>query len=127
MTILIFSLSSSGRITEFWDGETYAFDFKCIPEDKIGAPDEQSFVKIYRIIVKITGTLNSMWGFNQNDLVKILYWYARDAISKEPLNEKQTIMLHSSSVPNKCPFDPERIKFPNPDLFKIEIERKIGF
>ncbi|MGD0217913.1 MAG: hypothetical protein ABSC45_10445 [Desulfobaccales bacterium] len=127
MTSLIFSLGSSGKITEFWDGETYAFDFKCLPEDKIGAPDKQSFVKVYRIIVKITGTLNSIWGFNHNDLVKVLYWYAKDVILKDPLNERQTIMLHSRSVPNKCPFNPEMIKFPNPVPFKIEIKRKIGF
>ena len=114
MEILTFSLVTHGKVSETWDGLTYAFDFRCLPKDKIGKPDQNGYMKFFNITVKITGTLVAISNLSNANLIKVLYFYACEAIKREPLNNKQVVLLHTNNTPSRCPYDPKLIKFPNP-------------
>lgn len=127
MSILTFSLITYSRVSEAWDGITYAFDFKSIPKEKIGEPDEKLAIKVHHIVIRCSGTLIAIWNLADGDFIKVLYWYAHKAITENPSEKEQIIELHSGNTPGECPYDPKVINFPNPNPFDVEFSRRIGF
>lgn len=127
MEIKTFSLVTYSKVPESRDGITYAFEFKCVSKEKIGAPDEQLATKLYHIIVRISGTLIALWNLENDDLIKILYWIAHEAIEKNPYQIQQDIDLHTGNTPSTCQYDPKRIIFPGAISFDVEVAKRIGF
>lgn len=117
MSILNFIYINKEIGSEAWDGITYTFKFKCVPKDKIGQYDEKSFIKIYYIIVDCSNLLKEMnlKNLTDDEIVKLLYWRACEAIKEDRLKEQQMVTLHWSEIQN---YD-SSIKFRNPDSFDV--------
>lgn len=114
------------------DGVRYRFDFKAVPAEKLGQPNEQSSITNYQVTVTCVESLHkSKWELHGQSLEKVLYWYAREKLRKElsadPSVRKHEVSLHTRNAPGSCPYDAGQIKFPNPDTFEVEITRRIGF
>jgi hypothetical protein len=129
MNILIFSLINYLQ-SESGDLSTYAFDFNCLPKEKQDTPEAQSTTKQYKVVITIVRSLKSIWrnkcGHGNDDLIKVIYWYAHEALNQNPHMIQQEINLNTGNTTLDCPYDPKVIKFP-PDPWEIEITKKIGF
>jgi hypothetical protein len=125
---------------KLWPGQDdvrYQFLFSATPDSKVGQPDEHSCRTNHRVIVDCSDSLmrqwslGAHWGESEQDLQKILYWYAREALRKsfeEGMSETEIVVnLRTHNSPKQCPYDPIQIIFPNPEPFKIERKRRIGF
>lgn len=122
MDMLTFSLKFYGETldAERWPGITYEFHFECLPKLQCGSNDN-----MHHVIVRLSSFLD--WGLSNDDIIKVLYWFACQEIRKNPLIKEHVKELLPSNSPNKCPLDLNDIKFPNPPPFEVPIQKKIGF
>lgn len=118
--MLTFSYDHHDPVSDSWPGITLQFYFNCFPKLQCGSDDRMHFV-----IVRFSSPLD--WGLSDNDLIKVLYLFACQEIRNNPLIKEHFKELLPSNSPNKCPVDPNDIKFQNFPPFKVPIPRKIGF
>ncbi|MCX5891329.1 MAG: hypothetical protein NTY36_18060 [Deltaproteobacteria bacterium] len=120
MDMLTFSYDHHDPVSDSWPGITCQFYFNCLPKLQCGSDDRMHFV-----IVRLSSFLD--WGLSDDDLIKVLYCFARQEIINNPLIKEHFKELLPSNSPNKCSVDPNDIKFQNFPPFKVPIQRKIGF
>ncbi len=124
-----------------YDGFTYLFDYKLID------PHPGAIINVeteHRIEVSIVRTLAQIWGYNSDELAKLLSEFAKQTIIQKliqgTLEKYESLELHSNNVGKHKIFDPNKIDDPKNKTFKIDIEalrkqvkqrekrnRKIGF
>ncbi len=114
MEMLTFSYDHHDPVSDSWPGITCQFYFNCLPKLQCGSDNRMHFV-----IVRFSSFLD--WGLSNDDLIKVLYWFARQEIINNPSIKEHFKELLPSNSPNKCPVDPNGIKFPNPPIFEVEI------
>ncbi len=97
------------------DGLDYLLRYSFVDSEFIGKADEAFLTRQAYIVIGISGTLNSMWGFSKNNLCKVLFEYGKrhveTMISEGTLANQTELQLTTYSAPAQCPFDPERIDF----------------
>lgn len=116
------------------DGRTFGFHATYVPMEYLGTPDEQGKTVEHRIAVSIAGTTVAIWKLSENDLVKVLFEFARrfvkDALQRGETFAEFTVrapMISTGTHPGKCPFDPSRIPPPEGFIEEIEILKRMGF
>jgi len=123
------SYSKSEEITNpGMDGRTFGFHASYVPMEYLGTPDELGKTLEHRLAVSIAGTTVAIWKLSENDLVKVLFEFARrflkDALQRgEPFAEftVKAPMISTGTHPGKCPFDPSRIPLPDGLLRKSKL------
>jgi len=120
-------LTESKDLSGSHDATIYRFYFNFIPEDKIGEPEEKSYILEYIITVNCSRTLIRMFNINDIDIEKVLYWVARRSLEKNHSSKEIQITLNSRSYPKGFPFDPSLIKYPNPEGFFVDSINKWGY
>lgn len=119
--------------SQLYHGLIFLYQFEVIPKDKTDQPNEKENIKQYGIIVDITGSRITTWGFKnrREDLEKVLYLFARkkleEILNKFPEKTEERIKLHTRNSQGKCPYDPMKIEFPPKTPFLLELSRRIGF
>ena len=117
-----------------YDGRMIAFPVSYVSAEFVGAPEEKSKTLKDRIVVSIDGSTLAVWKLPENDLVRILFEYARrflkNGLEKNSTFSSRTVrgpLVSISKEPGPCPFDPSRI--PDPDGFSetIQIQKQMGF
>jgi hypothetical protein len=105
------------------DGIDFLFNFVTIDDKYIGKPEEFRMAREHHIIVGISGTLATMWGLQQSELVKTLFEFGKrhiiEKIKDGTLTQKEELQLATSNAPNKSPFDTSRI--PDPQGFEVVV------
>lgn len=103
------------------DGISYKFLFSRIQNNKKVQPDEKVALTQYKVVVNCSRTLSAVWNLKEENLLKVLYCFARDELSKkvdDGFSEREiTIDLHTGNSSQDCPYDPAQIEFPNPDPY----------
>lgn len=109
------------------DATEYIFYFTLIDTELIGSPEEQSSIQRLSIKSSISGTLESMWDFQDADIniEKVLFEYGRrhliDKIKENSVIDKEELWLTTTTAPPKCPFDSSRIVYQTNELYNIEV------
>ena len=97
------------------DRREYCFNYSIIGTDLVGQPDEATLTRMGRIVIGISRSLETTWRLDSEDLVKVLFEYAKRHIQGKvldsTLSEYEEIQLSSYNVPSECPFDPSRIEY----------------
>ena len=116
------------------DGREVSFPFAYVSTEYIGAPEERKHTNEHRIIVPISGSTVAIWNLSEEDLIRVLFEYAR-LFLKELLSTSGSfsgytiiaLMISTASHPGKCEFDPGLIPDADGLVEEIEIQRHMGF
>jgi len=97
-------------------GIDFLFEYTYVDSKFVQEPEEVSKTLKGEILTGISDTLVVIWGLNNiNDLIKVLFEHAKRHIIKKleenALSYREEILLLSHNSPQKCPFDPARIKY----------------
>ena len=98
------------------------FEFRLTPIEYVGRPDEEQHQEQRCVDIDITGHTIDGWnlGANQNDLLRVLFWYAKTALAEQ----SKSVTITSC----KCPIDPQREIFPAAGPLVIDLPGpKMGF
>lgn len=78
-----------------------------------------------RLVIGISGTLQSMWALAGKELEMVLVEYAkqfiRDKLSERTLSEEEELQLSSSNAPTQPAFDARRIDYYMPTAFEVAV------
>jgi hypothetical protein len=100
------------------------FPYSVVRSDLIGAPEETSSTKRFKLKLGISRSLASCWNLQPDKLIKVLFEYGKryviQRLKDNTLTSEQELFLTSSSYPTVCPFDPDRI--PAPSGATIEVD-----
>ena len=96
-----------------------------------GKPEEKLISESFRIMVGISGTLATMWGYGVYDnsdlniLKKFLYEHGKRKVIKKikdnTLNVNEELILLTNNSPQENPYNPDKIEEPNGAIIKVEI------
>ena len=96
------------------DAIEYIFPYNLIEEKFIGAPEEKSETKYYKLRVSITRTLDTMWNLSDSDREKVLYEYGKrhveEKIKDGSLIDDEELWLSTGTHPTTNPFNPTKIQ-----------------
>ena len=108
------------------DALEFLFPFSLVESSFVGQPEELSKTSQHRIKMGITGTLHSMWGLNEDSLVRVLFEHGKRHIAQKlkdgSLTAREELMLSTSNSPQRSPFDPKRIDSPNGTEVRVTLE-----
>lgn len=110
------TFTSVSHLPKTRSGVDFLFEYKYVDSKYIGEPEEVSKTLKGEILTGISDTLIAVWGLNDiSNLKKILFEHAkRHLITKfkwDALKQREEIMLSTNNTPQKCPYDPGRIKY----------------
>lgn len=87
----------------------------------------------HQVSVQISRTLHDIWGYEHDELLKVLFNYAckelQNRLATGGLAEDIRIELHRGNTPNERPFDPAKMPEPAGAEFSIDPvqNKQIGF
>ena len=109
------------------DGTKVAFPFTVT---RPGSGAKRDVTTQHRVIVDISGTRSTIWGFGRNpnavaEMAPTLFEYARpavfDALVDETLKEGESIRT-SVNAEGEYPFDPAKLMEPNGATYEVDLE-----
>jgi hypothetical protein len=107
------------------DAKDVWFGYTIINSSFIGTPEEDSKTEEYNLKVGVSRTLTSCWGFNESELIKVLFEYGKRHIFQKLIDKTlvldEELDLTTANTPTKCPFDPNRIDEPTGATYEKEI------
>ena len=116
------------------DGKKVSFPFSFIAREFVGTPEEKKHTTERRIIIPIAGSSTAIWKLSEEDLVRVLFEYARRFLRESLLKNRRfteyTIeapMIFTASHPGKCEFDPAKIPEADGFVEEVEIPKRMGF
>jgi len=80
------------------DGRTFGFHVTYVPMEYIGTPEEHGKTLEHRIAVPIAGTTVAIWKLSENDLVKLLFEFARKISERCPATRRDLFGIHGQST-----------------------------
>ncbi|HZK70555.1 MAG TPA: hypothetical protein VFD03_03415 [Clostridia bacterium] len=116
------------------DGIDYDFTFSIVDYDIIGKPEEKNKTISHIIRVGISGTLNACWGLSEDNLIKVLFEFAKrnlqNKLKEGTLGEHEELVFTTANIDSsKPPFDPDRIDYPGKGIHvimpAIQIEKNL--
>jgi hypothetical protein len=106
----------------------YRFPFRLVDTKLIGSPEEMSQSSRHEITVVVSYSLLSSWDFNDDQLHRVMFEYAKRHIIQKvrdgTLRKSEELDLYTYNVELPCPFDPDRIENPINAVVKIESDDK---
>lgn len=110
------SLPQTGKTTN-----DFIFYYNVTDENGIVSPPKT-------IAISISWMLNTMWGFQASDLIKVLVQIAKDKISEKikegTLNDFEEVVLLTNNSPNVSPYDPKNLPDVAEAIYEVEIGTK---
>ena len=117
----------------------FAFPFSVVDLEMKGQPEEESVTRRYCAVVTLSDVMVILWSLSETDMEKVLFeCVGRYVIEKVKTNslladhfEIEMPMITQHTHPEKCPFNPSRIKAPSAVQsieIPVEVERpRMGF
>lgn len=107
-----------GWLPHFGDRYEYHFMFDFVDTGLVRTPEEKSQFQSGNIMIGVTGTLASCWGFHredfqEEDLKKVLYEltkrHVKNKIEKGSVEQFEELQLNTANTETQCPYDPNSI------------------
>ncbi len=121
-TLMFKSPSSLARTR---DATEYLIPYTLVESSLVGSPEERNKTSRFSIKVGGTGTLISCWGFEESDLIKVLFEYGKRHIIEKlkdgTLSDMEELLLSTSTAEVPCPFDLSRITDPTKTTIEVEV------
>jgi hypothetical protein len=109
------------------DAFEISFPYFLVEEKYLGTPEEKSETKKHYIKVGITGRMDASWRAKDKNfnLLKVLYEYGKRHIIQKlkdhTLQRDEELIVLSTTHPDNCPFESDKIIGPNSNPITIEI------
>ena len=111
------------------DRREFVFPFRVVDTALIGAPEEESQSKHYKVKVDVSRTLETCWGLDEGNLIKVMYEYGKRHVVQKlkdgTLGDREELFLSTYNTEQPCPFNPERIEQPAGASVRLETEGEI--
>jgi hypothetical protein len=117
-----------------YDGRMIGFPLSFVPDEFVGAPEEEAQTHEHRVVVRIDGSTIAVWRLADENLEHVAFYYARkfvkESLEKNTKFDSYTVdgpLVSVHVTPGSCPFDPKRVPAPAGFTEKIEIQKRMGF
>ncbi len=102
------------RLPTTRDGD-FLFRYSYVNSELVGEPDEASNTQEGEVLIGISRSLVTKWKIdNDEDLTKVLFEHVkrhvRAKVDEDSLAGRTEIQLTTVNSPDKCPYDPKRVK-----------------
>ncbi len=112
------------------DAFEISFSYQIVDWKFYSKPEQDYYTKTNYIKIGITGRMDASWRAKDKNfnLMKVLFEYGkRHVIQKlkdDTLQEKEELIISSTTHPDKCPFDSAKLESPNDNWIEVKLENK---
>ena len=119
------------RLPTVGDYTDIRFNFSIVDTSLVGSPEEGTHTSQVKVLVRISRTLEAIWKLAPPQLDKVLYEFAKrhlqDKVSDGTDIPDEQVDLNTSTAPQECPCELERISMIPGSRFEVEVRRQMGF
>jgi hypothetical protein len=112
------------------DAFEVSYAYKIVEGEYFNQPEQDFYTNNYSLKVGITGRMDAAWRAKDKsfNLMKVLFEFGkRHVIQKlkdKTIQEKEELIISSTTHPDNCPFDSSRIDYPNDKWIEIKLENE---